>query len=194
MTLTWKRTALLLCAFVTVAVAVVAHQFRWTEQHSKWPEQSDPVNHVSVELQPARQVIKVGTLPDVKVTLVNNGNKEVTLVKPGDGSEIGWRTPIIEWSAVDRHSIRMCGNINPLQPGEVFKLLPGERKDLSEWLGFPYVSAPGRYTVALKYTNDPKHVWGGVPLRSHDLDAMRAVRQSTPVTAVSNTIEIIVER
>src|SRR5260370_24574724 len=32
-----------------------------------------------------------------EVTIVNRGKQEVTLVQPGDGSDCGWRTPIIEW-------------------------------------------------------------------------------------------------
>src|SRR4051812_31811566 len=32
-----------------------------------------------------------------EVTVVNRGKEAVKLVQPGDGSESGWRTPIIEW-------------------------------------------------------------------------------------------------
>jgi hypothetical protein len=32
-----------------------------------------------------------------EVSIVNRGKQKVTLVQPGDGSDCGWRTPIIEW-------------------------------------------------------------------------------------------------
>jgi hypothetical protein len=32
-----------------------------------------------------------------EVTVVNRGRKAATLVQPGDGSDCGWRTPIVEW-------------------------------------------------------------------------------------------------
>jgi hypothetical protein len=32
-----------------------------------------------------------------EVRIVNCGKKTVTLVQPGDGSDCGWRTPIVEW-------------------------------------------------------------------------------------------------
>ena len=32
-----------------------------------------------------------------EVTLVNRGKADVTLIQPGDGSECGWRSPIVEW-------------------------------------------------------------------------------------------------
>ena len=32
-----------------------------------------------------------------ELTIVNRGKQEMTLVQPGDGSDCGWRTPIIEW-------------------------------------------------------------------------------------------------
>src|SRR4051794_28079257 len=32
-----------------------------------------------------------------EVTIVNRGKTSETLVQPGDGSDCGWRTPIVEW-------------------------------------------------------------------------------------------------
>ncbi len=45
---------------------------------------------------PAAQV-KHGQPIRWKVTILNRDRQGVTLVRPGDGSTCGWRTPIIEW-------------------------------------------------------------------------------------------------
>ncbi len=40
--------------------------------------------------------LKVKEQPQVKVTITHNGDKMVTLIQPGDGSKVGWRTPRCE--------------------------------------------------------------------------------------------------
>src|SRR5919201_6135680 len=69
-------------------------------------------------------------------TLLNKGKETVTLVTPGDGSDCGWRTPLVGWSVVkvsadnpragkhpDKvplHRGARCGNVNALKADEVF--------------------------------------------------------------------------
>jgi len=65
--------------------------------------------------------------PPFSATISNRGQRVLTLVLPGDGSNGGDRTPIVRWEygpAVVRSS-KVCGNYRPLQPGEVFTLHPG---------------------------------------------------------------------
>ena len=78
---------------------------------------------LSLRLSASNTLIRVGEEPKVKITLTNDGNEAVTLVHPGDGSESGWRTPVIGWSIINaRENVPMpndqrrdCGNINALR-------------------------------------------------------------------------------
>ena len=60
------------------------------------------------------------------IRIINTGSTTITLVEPGDGSDLGWRTPIITWqvqvvgSVYRSPGVGVCGNINALRPGEVF--------------------------------------------------------------------------
>src|SRR5262245_12420346 len=54
-------------------------------------------------------------------TIVNGGSSPVVLVKAGDGSEEGWRTPILTWKAVTSsgapgkaRDVGRCGNMNSI--------------------------------------------------------------------------------
>lgn len=94
------------------------------------------------------------------LTLKNEGDRSVTLVTAGDGSEYGRRTPMLTWSGtidgkpaqeVERPG---CGMMNAIEASEVFTLAPGESKAMSDWLIGPSF-APGRYEVKLRYVNDP---------------------------------------
>jgi hypothetical protein len=183
----WKRLGVLAAL---LAIGFLCYQvIQWL----RWREQPDFATGVAVELRPAQQVIKVGELPDLSVTLVNRGNREVLLVEPGDGSDCGWRTPQIEWSRSHWFRGPRCGNINALKLEEVFILKPGESRRLCDWVGVPQLTGPGRYRVAVRYTNDPDQSWSGLPLGEHEGAALQEVRGSAKVSAVSNSVEIVVE-
>jgi hypothetical protein len=175
-----------------VALAAAAWALAFAVNWLRWREHADSVTGVAVELRPARQVIKAGERPSLTVTLVNRGSREVVLVEPGDGSDCGWRTPLIEWSQQEGGPHVRCGNINSLRADEVFALKPGDSRQLQRWVGGPFIPGPGRYRVAVRYTNEPSRECTGMPLSPHDPDALEAVRQSTPVSAVSNSVEIVV--
>jgi hypothetical protein len=168
-----------------------------------WVERADATTGVALELRPLRQVIRVGEKPKLEVTLINRGSRPVTLVDAGDDSLAGWRTPVIQWSTYPSLLSPVCANTNPLKAKDVFNLAPGERRRLSAWVLSPVIprpeggvwlgQAPGHYRVSVRYRNEPNLRWLGVPLGSHDPDAMRRVRQSTRVCATSNFIEVIVQ-
>ena len=56
-----------------------------------------PSSPLQVRLQFAETTIAVGVVPTPKVTLFNSGSAPLAIVVPGDGSEVGWRTPIVGW-------------------------------------------------------------------------------------------------
>jgi hypothetical protein len=152
---------------------------------------------VALELKASKTTIKEGESIEWTAHLINRGKKDVTVVKPGDGSNCGWRTPIIQWR-IDgkgpRDKESRCGNINRLKPDEVFTLKAGVFLKLDEWVGRPSVSHEGKYKVTLRYANLPDLKWQGVPLGEHDKAAMEKVRGSSRVIVESNVVEITVEK
>jgi hypothetical protein len=148
---------------------------------------------IAIELRTTTAVVEQGEQPQFLVEVVNLTDRAITLVQPGDGSESGWRTPIVHWLVEGVSSpapFRSCGNINALTAAEVFTLGPGQRAALDRWLGGPTLPRPGKYKVRLRYENKPGQKWAGVPLGPHDVTAMIRVRCSTPAVADSNAVEI----
>ena len=91
----------------------------------------------------------------------NAGERPLLLVKPGDGSQCGLRTPTVKWSVLDAQGLDrqdtgtlVDDTINPLQADEIFRLNPGEAFDLSAWIPSIAISIPGTYKVVLRYRND----------------------------------------
>jgi hypothetical protein len=176
-----KRLSCLVLAFALSAAAA---------------EPADPTKPViAVELKTPTPVVKKGQFPRFTIEVVNRSTRDLTLVKPGDGSECGWRTPLVSWlvEGVKPGRLGRCGNVNPLKPDEVFTLKPGQRISLGGWVGFPQLPGPGTYTVRFRYENRPGQKWSGLPLGKHDEGAMARVRASTPAAAVSNAVRIEVK-
>jgi hypothetical protein len=167
-------------------------------------------NHVGEAIQPLCEIhlelpatMTAETRDRSRVQIRNVGTIPVTLVMPGDGSSCRWRTPIVGWSVLpvdstDQHPeepprrrVVRCGNINRLNPGDVFVLNPGEEKELNEWLDFPSRLSPGKYRVVFYYINVPDLKWSGIPLGNHDEEAMNRLKKSTPVALVSNEVQFV---
>lgn len=150
--------------------------------------------------------LTLGEQPSIRATITNRGSAPVTLVLPGDGSESGWRTPLVGFSSINvgrggkpRHPTEVplyhggrCGNINSLKSDEVFSLAPGESKALGDWIGSPQLTEPGTYRVVFYYANDPGLKWQGIPLGQHDPDAMRRIEESDRCRLVSNELKLTV--
>jgi len=187
-----RRTVQWLPAVVFICAAVVLGCL--DAEMREWTPRADLDTGVILLLAPETQVVKGDQVPRFTATLVNRGKNEVTLVEPGDGSDYGWRTPLVEWSRRRRDEGIRCGNINSLKEDEVFTLRPGESRVLTDWIGQPYRSGPARYRVSLRYKNEPNREWYGVPLGDHDAKAIERVQRSTPISTVSNAVEIVVER
>lgn len=152
-----------------------------------------PAAKMALELKAEKPAIKLGDMPSFRAELINQGDKEVTIVMPGDGSECGWRTPIVRWSPPMGTGGGRCGNINALKASEVVTLKAGERVAVSGWLGWPTLNKAGTHKVVLEIENVPGLEWGGLPLGKHDPATMERVRQSTAFKAVSNVVEVKVE-
>jgi hypothetical protein len=121
--------------------------------------------------------------------LVNNGWRTETVVLPGDGSESGWRTPIVQWTPA--LMVCRCGNINGLKPDEVIDLAPGDRVKL-EGIAYPGLK-PGLNRVRLELIHQPGMRFRGIALDDHDPEAMKKVRQSSPFRVTSNVVEVRVK-
>jgi hypothetical protein len=141
----------------------------------------------------------------VTVTITNRGPAPVTLVQPGDGSDCGWRTPVIGWSVLPANdekaahpnempkhaSVGRCGNRNPLDPKELFVLRPGETKTVSAaWAGLPVDE--GKQRLVFYYRNDPAVKWRG--LSGDDPAVLARVKDTFPCLLKSNEITITVKK
>jgi hypothetical protein len=174
------------CLFIPLALAAI-------------PATADDVDPtkpvIAVELKTTTPVVKKDQHPRFTVEIVNRSRREIVLISPGDGSESGWRTPIVSWAVegVKPRGFARCGNVNPLRPDEVFTLKPGQRTSLGGWVGRPQLPGPGTYSVRFRYENKPGLKWVGLPLGKHDEGTMARVRASTPAAAESNSVRIEVK-
>jgi hypothetical protein len=169
------------CLFVLLALTIPARA-----------DEVDPTKPViAVELKTTTPVVKKDQSPRLTVEIVNRSGREITFVKPGDGSDCGWRTPVVLWAVegVKPGRVARCGYVNPLTPDEVFTLKPGQRTSLGGWVGMPQLPGPGTYTVRFRYENKPDLKWRG----KHDEGTMARVRASTPAAAESNPVRIEVK-
>jgi hypothetical protein len=136
---------------------------------------------------------------ELKITIRNVGPQPLLLVQPGDGSDSALRTPIVTWSVRDASGpvvqklTRDDNGINHLEPGDVFRLQPGESRTLSEWIPPIVFSSRGTLRISLHYVNNPHLQWAGHPFGKHDAATMRTVQQSTPCDLVSDPVSIVVE-
>ena len=149
---------------------------------------------IDIVLTTTTPVVKMGQAPQFSISLTNRGKRSVTLVKPGEGSLYGWRTPIISWSGInDDYLSPRCGNISALKKEEVFKIDPGEKIQLYSRWTYPLFSLQlGTYEVAFNYENVPKLDWTDFSLGRPDRFALRRLRNSTPFKGTSNTVTIVV--
>ncbi|MFL6228188.1 MAG: hypothetical protein ACJ741_05370 [Pyrinomonadaceae bacterium] len=142
-------------------------------------------------------------MPAVSIIITNRGHEPVTLVRPGDGSDRGLRTPLERWlikplrgEGVPKGIIRAVmpdDNINALRGDEVFTLAPGESETFRTYVWAAF-SEPGKYRVRYEYENRPSMDWGGIVLGKHDEEAMKHVRKSTACKLTSGEVIFTVTR
>lgn len=160
----------------------------------------NPGPDIRIEVKVQRAVVKRGEkskTPIVTVELVNHEKDPVVVIRPGDGSDCGWRTPVITWYLDEKKcsGIGGCANINPLQAKEIVELKAGGRLRLEEWLGVPPMEhfKPGIHHLYVEYDHRPDMKWGVFPRKTPESKTMERIRNSQPIKAVSNVVEIRVE-
>jgi hypothetical protein len=114
-----------------------------------------------------QRTLRPGKRIGFKLKLTNE-SEEATypIVKPGDGSGIGWREPHVfweaqqkdadgKWQAVESHGILRCGLFDPNWQKDVVSLEPGESLALKDWLASPelslYFEQPGEIRIRAVY-------------------------------------------
>lgn len=160
--------------------------------------------------------VKLGEAVEFKAALVNDSkDRTYRLVMPGDGSGVGWRTPIVGWTvtaeatgqewksgylfqafAPPERAIAggRCGNVNALEESEIFSLAPGQTAALEGFLNRQAnAQKKGKYRIKLKYTNDPHKELKGIPLGEHSQEALQQIKRSDAVELESNEIVVNVK-
>jgi len=153
---------------------------------------------LSLRLEPAKVVMRRYPILGIAAHLTNNGSRPRTLVLPGDGSCMGWRTPVIEWRFQPSRKVRPCGdcaNINAIKAGEVFILEPGATRVFDRWIQPAALPAARRFRAVMVYSNDPGLPFGleGAVLEEHDCGELARLRGSDDCRVTSNEIEVYVE-
>jgi hypothetical protein len=169
---------------------------------SALPAASPPVvSPCGVRLSISAKALRIsaGDWLEATATLENVGATKVVLVEPGDGSEAGWRTPVIRWSArrigPGRATVATtlepegrCGLMNGPNPAaEVFVLAPGRSRRLRMPLVAPRLGPPGVYEVTLTYDNEPRMEFRGT---SPADPAVRRYRESMACLVASNALRV----
>ena len=139
------------------------------------------------------------------VTLTNRGKADALLLRQGDGSEVGWRSPAIGWGVVNElhpgemptkpnyRYVRMCGNINLLTEDEFYTLKPGESTTFEPRMGDAMLFRTGSNRVSFFYRSDPNMElhddW-----RSMSPALLKRLRSITPLDLKSNEVFVQVGR
>jgi hypothetical protein len=167
---------------------------RWAKINAESPPEEKPQQraHVSLTLRTHSPRIKLGQIPKFRAELNNRGPGDIVVVRPGDGSSRGARTPIIRWSPRMRTSgIIDCAFVAPVELDEIVILKPGQEVTLSDWIDAPTLDKVGRHRVILEIENIPGLKWGGFQGEAYEASTeMARVRRSTPFVATSNAVEI----
>ncbi|MFK7775974.1 MAG: hypothetical protein AB8F94_27870 [Saprospiraceae bacterium] len=111
--------------------------------------------------------------PKVKVSLNNFTKDTIKILQPGDGSNVGWRTPTIRWSVIDlekeeshpdtlpeiKEKISRCGNMNGLNRRDIVSLRPKFGIKL-KWTSDPSIPRRlGKYSVRFYFEHKPDSDW-----------------------------------
>lgn len=153
-------------------------------------------------------VVEVGGGIALDVELVNQGWAKRAIVKPGDGSEVGWREPYVfytaereaapgVWESVPKASYGRCGNYDEDWGKDVVDLQPGASISLSKhWLMPPNLALdlvePGRVRIKAHYRYGAGS-GSGFRYRA-DVSVPEELRGMPPFEIVSDPVEIRIER
>jgi len=147
-----------------------------------------------LEVTPLQQSVRPGQPPAATAILTNRGERSLTLVMPGDGSERGRRTPFVLWrfEPPTQLDIIGCGSITGLEQGEVFVLAPGDSRVLGSVRAAQFLRA-GSYKATVAYENNPDAPFHGMPTKPHDEVELARVRASDRCIVVAAEIQVVSE-
>jgi hypothetical protein len=139
------------------------------------PAPAPPVCDVRLSIAAKASRISAEEWVEATGTLENTGScRRVVLVEPGDGSEVGWRTPVIRWTVrriaqgraadVTLEPDPRCGLMNgPYAEAEVFTLAPGHSRRLRIPLIPPRLGSKSGSSLAHDYRSSGRRT--GMALR-----------------------------
>ena len=159
-----------------------------------------------LHIESEKDTYEQGSFPLITAYIINSSEESVNLVKPGDGSQSQWRTPMTATSVIPvegelKHPDKLlvstnfvCGNINALKTGEVFTISSGEKYEIDMWRSETPLRklVPGKYRVVFYYSNLPALEWKGIPLGTHDETEMKLLKGSQKIELVSNELVLTV--
>jgi hypothetical protein len=143
----------------------------------------------------------------INAIFTNVSDHATSFVLPGDGSEMGWRTPhaLLDVTPADDVAMKTldaaapwplarCGMFGGIATSEVIQLKPGEtRTEPLVWSDLPELG-PGVWQVVLRYRNDPNihDETGRVMSPSMSPSARELVAATPRFTAVTAPILITI--
>jgi len=162
---------------------------------------------LEVELQSAK-TIGPGEPIGLRVSLKNQ-SKETTypVVKPGDGSEIGWREPYVfftakrqsdenKWENVPKASYGRCGLFDSNWQKDIVTLKPNESIELKDWLSAPShmleIQKAGRVRIYVHYRFTRGTLQKGKPAKVESLP--KSMKDIPTFELVSDPVELYVLR
>ncbi|MCG3134539.1 MAG: hypothetical protein HMLKMBBP_01853 [Planctomycetes bacterium] len=140
------------------------------------------------------ETVQPGAPVTVKLSLVHRGKEgTIQVVRPGDGSDAGWREPWMWWEAAyvnelgeerpaEKVAMLRCGNFDPSWHDHIVALKPGDSVDVSD--GPAHLSTryefqePGKVRIRAWYSwGAGEHMSGPgtTPEMKKDLGAMHGV-------------------
>jgi len=131
------------------------------------PDEDSKPGKVELFLVSPAKAIFTGDVFPLKFLWKNGDSRAVTLLRPLDGSECGWRKVSYTWEVtrdgkpVQRGGYGRCGNVNLLTEADFFTLLPGKSSEIEPGFAGPAetffpLKDPGVYTIRMVYRFDPK--------------------------------------
>jgi len=156
-----------------------------------------------LSLRTARPTISSKDEFALEFVLTNAGSEFVTITRPGDGSEMGWRPPRTMvtvrsmrgdvFTSQDLFHQGRCGMMNPLTMHDFVTLKPGESMKVTGWFWVPRNPGPGEYIIHALYENDPQMRTRGTWLGGADPKLIERLKNSFKCLVQSNMIRVVVE-
>lgn len=161
------RTTILAVLGLGLAVLAGAWQLHHYQVSLRFRRGSAPGRGLRLVLESRHSLVKLHQWPGVSARLVNDSDRTVSLIRPGEGSQAGLRAPILSWSVrrdddpaphryrrPQRGEFR-CGNIPPPGVDDVASLAPGASTPI--WLDSSglVLREPVTYRVVLFFESRP---------------------------------------